>query len=223
MIVPAVLSIRLLSDTTFAGGGSRAGEVDIEIDHDELGLPRIRGKRIRSLLRDTWLSMSRHMPETLHDAAARVFGPPGDVLETSVLRIGTAELGESVRNFVHDATRRSSHPVDPLEILRTLTAVRAQTSEDRETGAPERASLRTIRVARHGLVFHAPLQWLESPTQIDLTCLALATLGTRHAGLGRNRGRGMIEILLHAPAEDPSISTAGGRTFTRTLARTEAA
>jgi len=195
MTAPTTLTIRLLSDATFARGTARAGEVDIEIDHDEYGLPRIGGKRIRSLLRDAWLSMSTCFGE-LDGAARRVFGPPGDVDEQSILRIGNAEMENGVRELIRHAVEREDHPIDALEILHTLTAVRTQTSEARETGAPERTSLRSIRVAQRGLVFLSPLQWLKDPHAGDLRCLALAALGTRHAGLGRNRGRGHIEALL---------------------------
>lgn len=218
---PQWLTVSLLSDTTFAAGGGTAGEVDIEIDHDDLGLPRIRGKRIRSLLRDTWLSM-RDLFE-LDDAAERIFGPPGDVEERSILRFRTAELEEEVRKHVHHAVKRKDHAVEPLEILRTLTAIRVQTSEERETGAPELGSLRSSRVARHGLLFHSQLDWLDEPSADDRTCLALAVLGTRHAGLARNRGRGWVEILLH---EAPPVSAPGaieaGRKLTRRLAGAEA-
>lgn len=212
------LTIRLLSDTTFAAGGGTAGEVDIEIDHDEFGLPRIRAKRIRSLLRDTWLSMAHCFD--LEAAAVRVFGPPGDVDDRSILRFGTAELQPDVREWVRHAVTRELHPIEPLDILRTLTVIRAQTSEDRANGAPESGSLRSIRVARHGLLFFAQLDWLvPDPSPADLKCIALAVLGTRHAGLARNRGRGRLEILLHEALEkneDDLITQ--GRQWTRAKA-----
>jgi hypothetical protein len=229
MTKPALLTLRLLSDTTFAAGGGTAGEVDIEVDHDDLGLPRIRGKRIRSLLRDTWLSMAHCFD--LDAAAERIFGPPGDVEELSILRFSTAELEEGVREHVQYAVKRKAHPVEPLEILRTLTSIRAQTSEERESGAPERGSLRSIRVARRELLFYSPLDWMAEPSVDDKTCLALSVLGTRHAGLGRNRGRGFIEILLHEsqhdesqhdPPEDAAKAIENGRKLTRALAGVEA-
>jgi len=210
MTIPSMLSLRLLSDATFARGTARAGEVDVETDHDPYGLPRIGGKRIRSLLRDTWLSMAPCFTE-LNDAALRVFGPPGDVGEQSILRIGSAELESGVRELMQQAVERERNPIDPLEILHTLTAVRAQTSEARATGAPERASLRSVRVSHHSLMFYAPLQWLKAPGVDDLRCLALSALGMRHAGLGRNRGRGHLETLLD-----------GKRQTTLQLARGEA-
>lgn len=221
MTKPRWLTIKLISDTTFAAGGGKAGEVDIEVDHDDLGLPRIRGKRIRSLLRDTWLSMAHIF--ALDSAATRVFGPPGDVEERSILRFHTAELAADVREHVHYAVKRKDHPVEPIEILRTLTTIRTQTAEERDSGAPDPGSLRSTRLARHGLLFHAPLDWLAEPAPDDLTCLALAVLGTRHAGLARNRGRGWIEILLHeseAGGTDSAIED--GRRLTRTLAGVEA-
>jgi hypothetical protein len=52
-----------------------------------------------------------------------------------------------------------------------------------------------------GLHLEAPLVWLDQPTPQDLQCLALACLATRHAGLGRNRGRGHIRVTLDGDVE----------------------
>ena len=45
-----------------------------------------------------------------------------------------------------------------------------------------------------GTKLHAPIQWLEEPSTEDLACLAITLLATRHAGCGRNRGRGHVRL-----------------------------
>jgi hypothetical protein len=60
----------------------------------------------------------------------------------------------------------------------------------RKTGAPAKGTLRSVRVIVRGMQLEAPLVWLGQPAPQDLQCLALACLAIRHAGLGRNRGRG---------------------------------
>jgi len=187
------IRMELLSDTTFGRGEGTAGQVDVEVDHDELGIPFVNGKTIRSLLRDTWLTMQPQFPD-LQSAARRVFGPHAELDETGILRIGRASIGAEDREWIKAAVERKTQPVPADAILSGFTDIRSQTSEDRETGAPQRATLRSMRVVIRGLDLSAELRWLDTPTADDVRCLALALLGTRHAGLSRNRGRGHVRF-----------------------------
>ena len=191
---PASLTVELLSDATFGRGEGTAGEVDVEIEHDELGLPYLGGKALHGLLRDAWLAMAPHFP-ALGAAACRVLGPAGDRGETGVLRVNDALVDGATRAWIAWAVRRERDPVDPKEVLRALTDIRYQTARDR-AGAPAAGTLRASRVALRGLTLVSPLEWLAEPTEEDLRCLALCALGVRHAGLGRNRGRGHVRVSL---------------------------
>ncbi len=197
---PSSLKIELLSESTFSMGRGSAGVVDIEVEHDEFGLPFIGGKTLRGLLRDTWLSMESFFPE-LQEAGLRIFGPSADASETSILRFGDATLDPQVRRWVEDALKRRLNPISKREILESLTEIRWQTAEDRETGAPEETTLRASRVVLRGVEMYAPLFWFEDPTFEDLQVLALSALSTRHGGLLRNRGRGHICITIDGDLE----------------------
>lgn len=197
---PERIVIELLSDTTFGRGEGTPGAVDVEVEHDACGLPMLGGKALRGLLRDSWLSMQEHFPE-LQAASCRVLGPHGDLEEKAILRIGDAMIEESARAFVISATEREHHPLAPETILAALTEIRAQTSEERTTGAPARTTLRSTRVALRGLKLVAPLSWLSVPDSRDMQCLALAALATRHGGLARNRGRGHLRVTIDGDIE----------------------
>lgn len=190
---PKSLTITLLSDATFGRGEGMAGEVDVEVEHDEDGLPFIGGKVIHGLFRETWLSM-RPAFHHLDQAAEQVLGPEADLKETSILRIGDALLSSEVQEWVHYAVHRKDDALRPEQILHSLTDICRQTAQSRRTGAPEEATLRASRVVLRKTVFHAPLAWLRTPDATHLQVLALCTLGTRHGGLGRNRGRGFLQI-----------------------------
>jgi len=197
---PVTLTIELLSETTFSRGEGTAGVVDVEIDHDDVGLPRIGGKVVHGLLRDAWLSMARHFPTMLAGAAPRVLGPIGDLAETSILRIGDAQLPEDVRQWARFAVERKDHPLSPEQVLSTLTDIRRQTAQSRITGSPEATTLRSSRVALRTLrfeAFEAALTWLKPPGINEIWVLALSALGVRHGGLGRNRGRGFLRVTLN--------------------------
>lgn len=197
---PERIVIELLSDTTFGRGEGTPGAVDVEVEHDDYGLPMLGGKALRGLLRDSWLSMQEHFPE-LHAASRRVLGPHGDMEETAILRIGDATIEASSRAFFNAAMEREHHPLAPETILAALTEIRAQTSEERKTGAPARTTLRSTRVALRGLKLLAPLSWLSVPDSQDMQCLALAALATRHGGLARNRGRGHMRVTIDGDIE----------------------
>jgi hypothetical protein len=197
---PERIVIELLSDATFGRGEGTPGVVDVEVEHDAYGLPMLGGKALRGLLRDSWLTMQAHFPK-LAGAGRRVLGPHADVDETAILRIGDATIEERSRAYFVAAVERDDYPLPREAILAALTDIRSQTSEERKTGAPAKGTLRSIRVVLRGLHLEAPLVWLDQPTPQDLQCLALACLATRHAGLGRNRGRGHIRVTLDGDVE----------------------
>jgi len=192
---PQEIVIKLLSDSTIGTNYRTSGRVDIEIDYTDEGLPIIRGKIIHGLLRDSWLSMAKYFKE-LQRAAERILGPEGGLMERAILRIGDATLNEDVIKWAHYAVNRRENPLHPMLILESLTDVRTQTSIDQRTGSAKEGSLRSSRVILRETEFYAPLQWYENPTEDDLCCLLMCVWTTRHAGLGRNRGRGFIQMNL---------------------------
>lgn len=204
-----MIQMELLSDAAFGRGEGTAGAVDVEVEHDELGLPFLNGKTLRGLLRDSWLSMQCHFPE-LTGAAHRVFGPTASCEDEAVLRIGDAVLGDDVRAWVDAAENRKRHPVSLAMVLESLTDIRRQTSISRKTGASDDKTLRTVRVIVRGLTFKASALWLEPPDPKDRQCLALALLATRHAGLSRNRGMGHVLLTLNGDLEQTKQIAKGG-------------
>lgn len=200
IVQPDTIVIELLSDTTFARGEGTAGTVDIEVDHDAYGLPLLGGKALRGLLRDSWISMQEHFPE-LWAAGRRVFGPISDLEETAIVRFGDALVEKPARQYFIYALERQQYPLAPEAILKSLTEIRSQTSEERTTGTPSPTTLRSTRVVLRNLTLISEISWFGKPDASDLQCLALAALGTRHGGLARNRGRGHLRITFDGKLE----------------------
>ena len=194
------LTIDLLSDATFGGGGGVAGTIDVEVAHTATGLPLVQGKSLHGLLREAWLAMRPYFPE-LEGAGRRLLGFEGDLEETAILRVGDALPGPDIAAWAAWAVGRERHPLRREEILESLTDVRYQTAQNRATGAPETTTLRAIRVVLRGLRLEAALDWFEAPGGPEQRCLALCVLATRHAGLGRNRGRGHVRCCLDGDLE----------------------
>lgn len=190
------IHIKLLSDTTFSRGDGTAGEVDIEVVHDQFGLPFVPGRTLRGLLRESWLSMAEVFSED-KQAACEILGTESDLTPggKTLLRIDNAQLPDEYQQWAAYAVLRRNNPVSPRDLLHVLTDIRRQTARDRSTGGSETGSLRASRVIRRDVTFVSQL------TGTDLTddhwrALARMCLGVRHAGTARNRGRGYVQTTL---------------------------
>lgn len=199
MTRPSTLAVRLLSHACFATGATSA-TVDIDIEHDELGLPVLGGRALHGLLADTWRTIAPHFPH-LEDAARRLFGRSGRLDQASGLYVGSARTHPTVRRWVRAALDRTDDPLTALDVLEAATAVRTSTAIDRPTAAAAEGTLRAVRCVMPGWRLYAQLDWLVDLPDDEQTaaeaCLAVTALGTRHAGLRRTRGMGLVEITFH--------------------------
>lgn len=197
------LRLHLESDTTFGRGEGLAGLVDEEIEYDvATGLPFVRGRTLKGLLVEECANLlfalqtagSPTLP-TLEKSAGRLFGRPGSGLESAaLLHFGPALLPEQLRNAVRSGIERGE--LKPAVVLEALTAIRRQTAIDEVRGAPEKNSLRSIRVVLRQTSFWAWLDFADDPGEDDLTLLAACALSVRRGGIGRNRGRGRLSLRL---------------------------
>ena len=196
------LRFTLLSDATFGRGDGVAGLVDEEIEHDTLtGLPYLRGRTLKGLLVEECANILYALQrnpayDALCQAARDLFGNPGSTLDDDgLLHIGHAQLPQTLRDAI--ATDVKAGRLSANDILESLTAIRRQTAID-DSGAPERESLRAMRVLLRDLPLQADLT-SEAPISDHHRALLVAcALGLRRAGIGRNRGRGRLgKMQLH--------------------------
>jgi hypothetical protein len=197
------LKLTLLSDATFGRGDGVAGLVDVEVQHDEVGLPYLGGRALKGLLGaecdDIVFSLSKAIPaqperERWQRAATRLFGQSGARLGgEALMRVGPARLPQDL----HAALARDveNKILTRAEVLDMLTTLRRQTAMD-ETGAPRKETLRTLRVILRGIPFTSQIIFTEDPTADDLALLAATVKALRRVGTGRNRGRGRVRAEL---------------------------
>lgn len=202
-----ILRFELLSDATFGRGDGVAGWIDQDVEHDGDGLPYLRGRTLKGLLREEAINILYALQESAiatvpwTAAALRLFGEPGSTTgEQSSVAYGDACLPTAIRRAVHyeltERRPRREPPLQPEDVLASLTAVRRQTAMD-AMGVPEAASLRAMRVVLRQTIFEADLVWEKSPAANDLALLAACVKALRHAGTGRNRGRGRLKAALY--------------------------
>lgn len=199
------IRLKLLSDATFGRGDGVAGLVDAEIEHDEYGMPYLRGRTLKGLL----LEEATHILFALvkagrgsrwEAAAQQLFGTSGGLLHTgeSILHIGDAHLPEDLREvIIADVT---AGYYTSAEVLEALTTIRAQTAME-PSGVPAKGSLRATRVLLRGTVLEAEVHTRRPLSDEEQAFLAACVKALRRAGTGRNRGRGRLEATLWQDGE----------------------
>ncbi len=214
------LHLKLLSDATFGRGDGVAGLVDEEIEHDPItGLPFLRGRTLKGLLVEECASILFALgarSNRYETAAKELFGSAGSTLaDDGLLQVGAAQLPEEIRQAVDQDVRAKRLTAN--DVLESLTTIRRQTAVDEASGAPDRGSLRAMRVLLHDTPLVAELSCDRELHADELELLAACVLALRHAGTGRNRGRGRVEAWLIDPK--PPITPADPKKYTTDLLR----
>ncbi len=187
-----ILQITLLSDTTLGRGVGLAGLVDVEVEHDEWGLPYLHGRGVKGLLRaasDELASMCAvTKAPTFKKACDELLGMANEnEATTGLLHIGSAQAAdESLRIALLKAQ------MPRADVLNAFTSIRRQTSIDENTGAAQENTLRSIRVLKCGLVLRSLLSAADELTSAQKGALAAMVSATRRIGTRRNRGLGKV-------------------------------
>lgn len=193
-MTPQKIRIKLKSAATFGRGDGVAGLVDREIEHDNNGFPFMRGKTLKGLLAESAENILFSMDVKEEDnkdkwrqAKDTLFGKPD---QQGMLHIGDAQLPEKLRAAILKSG------LNKHDVFYSLTGVRRQTAIN-PNGAPDDASLRSMRVLLRGVILEAKLDFDgNNPSEVQLQLLAATVLDFRRAGTGRNRGRGWLEATL---------------------------
>lgn len=201
------IRLQLKSAATFGRGDGVAGLVDGEIEHDRFGFPFLRGRTLKGLLAESAenivYTLELQHKEGWRTIQKQLFGDPGrGYAEQGILRIGDACLPQAIRYLVQKEQEQTKTIFTQENVLQSLTGIRKQTAVNHEGGS-EHASLRAIRVLLPEIILHAPLSFriATEPTEKQLAFLTATLLDLRHAGTGRNRGRGWLEADLMAENE----------------------
>ncbi|MEP7338649.1 MAG: RAMP superfamily CRISPR-associated protein, partial [Acidobacteriota bacterium] len=150
------LEITLMSDATFGRGDGVAGLIDAEVEHDEYGLPFMRGRTIKGLLVEECANLLYALGKSssveaqaalgiLSKTASSLFGNAGSTADAmGRLKVGAATLPEKFRDAIANGINHKR--LQKEEVLASLTGIRRQTAVNIETGAPLKNSLRSMRV-----------------------------------------------------------------------------
>lgn len=205
-----LLKFILRSDACFSRGDGTAGEVDIEVQHDQYGLPFLNGRALKGLIHEEAadlveaLALCGSSTQNWMAIANNLFGQPGSgINEQGAIKFGDAVLPEDFRRQVIYHIN-GEHDLDASQVFRLLTSIRTQTAND-ETGAPKPESLRVMRVIPNSTPFYAELVLEDQVEEIHLAFLAACLKAFRRAGSNKTRGMGKLSADLLDPVTGLSV------------------
>ncbi len=197
------LRLELISSTLIGSGEGFGAVIDADIVFDDFGIPYIPSKRIKGCLRDSAIevceilkaSQINYLPNNGFAIVDSLFGVPG-MDEPAPLYVSNfaVEGYDEIVQWIGYFAEKYPDIVNPEALRKIFTQIRQQTSID-ENGTAKKHSLRTIRVAKKGLVFEGYLE-LEEESEEFVKLLYLACLNLRRFGTKRNRGFGEIKCRL---------------------------
>jgi len=192
------IKITLLSDSTFGRGDGVAGYIDAEVEHNENGLPFLRGRALKGLLAEECANILFSLGSSGNAwlvAADKLFGKGGSKsADNSEIYVGNAVLPSDLRQAVKFMVEEKNSQISADEILKSLTAIRRQT-ELLPNGSPKKNSLRGSRVVLRKTDFVSEITFRSNPDEKMLGLLAASAKSLQRLGLGRNRGRGKVSVV----------------------------
>lgn len=219
-----ILKMELRSDAIPGSGEGLAGIIDVDIPHDEFGLPFIPAKRIKGILRESARDLEDVKPvkKVLQHSTEEIFGKRGEKDGTALkISDGYIEQYVEIRRFLQAcSTDKKLMPVFNREAaLAYYTYTRSQTTihdpGPANEGTAKEGSLRTFRVLKgkdneKNMAFYfeieCPDEWKK-----DLKTICQVT---RNFGNSRTRGLGEIMLSLHdMPGASAGQKTENTSTF----------
>lgn len=199
------LKITLKSDLCVGAGESYQSKVDQEVVYDDYGFPYIPAKRLRGCIRESALELvefGRYTKES-YDA---LFGKEGNQASKFILNDAhLKDYEQMVKDLQVCSDQSLRHPQNVLELY---TYTRTQTKIDCATGIAQDNSLRTMRVVKKDLSFFADME-LKAVSKEEKNLLEEAISMTKHIGLNRTRGLGLVEMSLEQKEVKLEVKSTG--------------
>ncbi len=181
-----IISIELLSDLCCYSGEVYNTTVDTDVVYDDYGLPYIPAKRLKGCIREAALELYEMGLMPHYNA---IFGKEGS--DASAFTISNARLENYDAKVIELKQFEKTDFVNQQNVLSLFTYLRTQTAVDTNTGTAIENSLRTLRVLKMGLIFHADVD-LKNKDYVEEFKNAVSMV--KHMGVSRTRGLGLVEL-----------------------------
>jgi hypothetical protein len=197
------IEIKLCSETIFGSGESVPGSVDLEIVHDEYGIPYFKGKTFKGKLREKVEQICEILQGInkdfkLHKHVDNMFGEEGEN-ELDTIKFSDCILHENViKSLIYGINKGKFTKEDVKD---ALTDVRTFTSIDKN-GIAKDGSLREVRVVKKGFNFISNIIIEKELEDIEKGLLAAGVSALRNIGTMESRGKGLIDARLIKEGKD---------------------
>lgn len=190
------IEVKLLTETIFGSGHSIPSSVDLEVVHDEYGLPFMKAKTFKGNFRDAMSDIVNFLGNEKYECLEeRLLGQENDGTNSwKTLKFSDCMLNENIRNILTYGVNEGT--INPLEVKEALTEVRNFTSVE-DDGSYKEGSLREMRVVKKGLAFYVKLYCDRGLLEDELGLLAITSKYLRHIGTMKTRGKGEVECSFH--------------------------
>lgn len=190
-----VIEIELLSETILGSGNVVPGFVDLEVVHDENGLPYLNGKTLKGRLRKEAENIVALGNEIFFEESLNnIFGSSNKGILNKIT-FSKCEVSDNIKKLI-ESQLKNSNEIEANDILDALTDVRYFTSIEKN-GTKKDGSLRTIRVINKKLRLIGNITCLNKLEEKEEMLLALSVAGLKHIGLMCSRGKGNVRCLLY--------------------------
>lgn len=205
------IEIKLLSETIFGSGETVSNSVDIEVLHNELGIPYMKGKTFKGKLREEVEEATKLLQistgKNFKTEVDALFGQEGGYSDDksnilSTLKFSNCEISENIRNMLGESIKTGQ--VSKEEILGAFTDVRSFTSIG-EDGIAKDGSLRQGRVVKKDIKYYVDLNIGRNLTNIEKGLLAAGVSSLRNIGAMESRGKGRVEGRLLEDGKDVTL------------------
>lgn len=199
------IRIQLQSETIFGSGLSVPGSVDLEVLHDQNGLPYMKAKTIKGKLREEIeaivdsikainLNQYQHYYKIVEKMFGQSFSNEEKKEKSSSIYFSNCTIDPQVRLAVEQAVQQ--RVISSYEVLNGMTEQRYFIQVN-ENGVAEDGSLRQIRVIKPGFVFITPLYCSQDINKEALELLACGASSLRYLGSMESRGKGSVVCSLY--------------------------
>lgn len=197
------IDIELLSETIFGSGQSIPGFLDLEIVHDENGLPYFKGKTFKGKLREKVEEIAGALEGlteglNLKKITTEIFGEEGKNL-LNTIKFSDCVLNSKVEQALLYGIDKNMFTKD--EIKDALTDIRSFTSIG-EKGIAKDGSLRQARVINKGLHFVSHIYVEKELSSLEKGLLAAGISALKHIGSMESRGKGHVNLRLMQGEKD---------------------
>lgn len=182
------IKIHLKTETLFGNGEVIPGFLDADVQTDVLGMPFLKAKTLKGLLREQAGLIEFNRKEN-SAMVTRLFG---DEHNNGILRISDAVFSPGVQTAIKAAIGDGKMTVK--ELKRSITMEYSYTRI--ENGVAADHSLRTIRMMKKDLIFYSAVSFTDEIDEKDLAWLTVSVALLKHIGTLKSKGKGVVTCSL---------------------------